>query len=258
MTTLSDTVRSIVSPPPDPSDDGGQFAINLSRTERVGSLVVGGLLAAYGLAKRSPAGVLIAAVGGYVAIRGATGHCHTYHALGLSTADRDKLSDAGTFNRRGVHVSVSFSINKPRAELYRFWRDFQNLPSFMKHLQAVTVIDEKRSHWVTEGPAGVNVSWDAEIISDVPDETIAWRSLAGGDVDNAGSVRFVDGPPGRGTEVKVVLDYVPPAGRFGAAVATLFGRGGGAEVREDLRRFKQLMEAGEIATNGGQPLVACN
>ena len=257
MTTPSDTALRTDSPPAGTPGGGGQFAINVGQAERVGSLVVGGLLAAYGLVKRTPAGALVAAAGAYVAVRGATGHCHTYHALGISTADKDKPSDAGTFRRRGVHVSVSFSINKPRAELYAFWRDFRNLPSFMKHLRSVTVIDGTRSHWVTDGPAGINVSWDAEIIADVPDETIAWRSLSGGDVDNAGSVRFVDGPPGRGTEVKVVLDYVPPAGRLGAAVAELFGRGGETEVREDLRRLKQLMEAGEIATNGGQPLVAC-
>ena len=147
---------------------------------------------------------------------------------------------------------MSFTVDKPRQELYGFWRDFTNLPKFMKHLQSVTVQDEKRSHWVTDGPAGSRVSWDADVINDVPGELIAWHSLAGGDVDTAGSIRFRDAPAGRGTEVKVSMSYVPPGGKLGAVVAKVFGRSGEAEVREDLRRFKQLMEAGEVPTIDGQ------
>ena len=111
------------------------------------------------------------------------------------------------------------TINRTPWDLYQFWRNFENLPRFMKHLKSVKVLDEKRSHWVAKAPAGRTVEWDAEIINDEPNALIAWRSLGGADVDNAGSVRFVPGPEGRGTEVRVVIDYIPPAGRVGKWVA---------------------------------------
>src|SRR5205814_3086482 len=133
-------------------------------------------------------------------------------------------------------------------ELYGFWKNFENLPRFMRHLERVQKIDEQRSHWVAKGPAGYSVEWDAEIINDEPGQVIAWRSLAGASVDNAGSVRFVPAPGGRGTEVRVVIDYIPPAGVVGWAVAKLFGREPKQEIAEDLRRFKQKMEMGEVAT----------
>lgn len=236
------------------TDTGGHFATNVGQSERLASVVVGGLTVLYGLSKKSPGGLLIAALGGAAVYRGATGHCGLYQRLGLSTvdADADGHSPPGRFFRRGVHVEVSFTIDRPRRELYDFWRDFGNLPKFMQHLKSVTVQDDRRSHWVVEGPAGTAVSWDADIINDEPGELIAWTSVAGGDVDTAGSIRFRDGPPERGTEVKVSMNYIPPGGRVGAVVAKLFGRSGETEVREDLRRFKQFMEAGEVPTTEGQ------
>ena len=238
--------------PPPPS--GSHLSTNVGEAERWASAIGGGLLVLLGLKRKSAAGLAIAAVGGAVAYRGLSGHCEVYHRLGLSTVDAD---DAGhtpsqKLNKHGVHVEVAYSIQKPRHELYAFWRDFSNLPKFMRHLQSVTVQDGTRSHWVTAAPGGGTVSWDADVINDVPDELIAWHSLAGGDVDNAGSIRFVDGPAGRGTEVKVSMNYVPPGGKVGAAIAKLFGRSGEDEVREDLRRFKQLMETGEVTTIDGQ------
>jgi uncharacterized membrane protein len=119
------------------------------------------------------------------------------------------------------------------------------------------VIDERRSHWAVKGPAGRTVEWDAEIINDEPNALIAWRSLDGADVDNAGSVRFVPGPEGRGTQVRVVIDYIPPAGFVGKWVATLFGANPEHEILEDLRSFKRLMETGEVATTEGQPHGKC-
>ena len=117
----------------------------------------------------------------------------------------------------------------------------------MSHLKEVRVLDEKRSHWVACGPAGYTVEWDAEIINDEPNALIAWRSLEGSDVDHAGSVRFVPAPGGagdRGTEVKVVMDYIPPAGRLGALIAKLFGEEPQQQIQEDLRKFKRIMETG--------------
>jgi uncharacterized membrane protein len=112
---------------------------------------------------------------------------------------------------------------------------------------------ERHSHWVAHGPAGTTVTWDAEVIDDRPDDLIAWRSLAGADVDHAGSVRFEEAPGGRGTFVRVCMVYHPPGGALGAVVAPLFGTDPGRHLHEGLRRFKQLMEAGEMATTSGQP-----
>jgi uncharacterized membrane protein len=123
----------------------------------------------------------------------------------------------------------------------------------MNHLESVRVCDEKRSHWVAKGPLGVRVEWDAEIITERPNELIGWRSLPGSEVDTAGSVHFTPAPGGRGTEVRVVLKYDPPGGKVGATLAKLFGRSGSQEIQEDLRHFKEIMEAGEVPTTQGQP-----
>jgi uncharacterized membrane protein len=152
-----------------------------------------------------------------------------------------------------IHVVKSITINRPVEELYSFWRNFQNLPRFMKHLVSVQVSGDKRSRWVAKGPAGSTVEWDAEIFEDRPNELIAWRSLEGSDVDSAGTVRFERGPGGRGTVVRVNLQYRPPAGLIGRRVSELFGEGPEWQIKDDLRRFKQVMEAGEVITTEGQP-----
>jgi uncharacterized membrane protein len=152
----------------------------------------------------------------------------------------------------GIRIQHAITINRPAEELYDFWRDFTNLPRIMDHVESVEVQAGNRSHWKVKGPAGSTVEWDAEITEDRPGELIAWRSLEGADVDNVGSVRFIPAPGDRGTVVKIDLAYDPPAGRVGAAVAKLFGRGPDQEIRSDLRPFKQLMETGEITTTRGQ------
>jgi uncharacterized membrane protein len=143
-------------------------------------------------------------------------------------------------------VRHAVTINRTASELYAFWRDFENLPVFMRHLESVMTLEGGRSHWVTRGPGGARVEWDAEIVADVPGELIAWQSIPGADVRNAGTVRFIPVPAGRGTEVHVELDYSPPAGSLGAVVAKLFRAEPGQQVRDDLKAFKQVMEAGEI------------
>ena len=164
-------------------------------------------------------------------------------ALDLYTAQR--LSTP-----RGRHGGVTaintVTINRSPEEIYRFWRDFQNLPRFMSHLESVRVIDDKRSHWVAKAPAGTTVEWDAEIVEDRPDQLIAWRSLEGADVDNYGMVRFDRAPGGRGTEVRVEVEYNPPAGALGAAIAKLFGEAPEQQIKGDVRRLKQVLEIGEI------------
>ena len=149
---------------------------------------------------------------------------------------------------RGARVERTVTILRSPDELYARWHDLARLPELMAHLESVTPLDEKRSRWVARGPGGTRVVWEAEITADEPGRLIAWRSVAGSDLENAGSVRFTPAPGGRGTEVKVLLSYELPAGRLGEAAVTLLGESGDHGVREDLRRFKQRMETGEVAT----------
>lgn len=148
---------------------------------------------------------------------------------------------------RGAHLERTVTILRAPPELYAEWRDLERLPEIMSHLESVTPLVGLRSRWVMRGPGNTRVTWEAEIVADEPDRLIAWRSLGEADVQNGGSVRFTPAPGGRGTEVKVILTYDPPAGRLGVALATLLGRSPDQDVREDLRRFKHRMEAGEVA-----------
>lgn len=162
----------------------------------------------------------------------------------------DVTSRAATVNARDARrVERTVMIMRNRDDLYGFWNDFTRLPQFMEHLVSVTQTSKKRSHWIARGPAGTEVEWDAEIVNDIPGELIAWKTVGDPDVANAGSVRFMEGAPGRGTIVKVELDYEPPGGSAGAGVAALFGENPDRQVREDLRKFKQLMETGAVTTN---------
>jgi uncharacterized membrane protein len=164
-------------------------------------------------------------------------------------ADADQVSVP---HDEGLRVDQAMTFNLPASELYAFWRQLTNLPRFMRHLESVEVLDDRRSRWVALGPAGTRVAWEAEIINDIPNERIGWRSLPGSTVDNAGSVQFRPLDGGRGTMVLVELKYDPPAGKAGAAVAKLFGRDAATEIREDLLRLKQLLESGEMSTTTGQ------
>jgi uncharacterized membrane protein len=227
---------------------------NVSNPERWVSVIAGSAIAAYGLARRTVSGLAVAGLGGALVWRGATGHCSIYEALGLSTHDEEGDRQVSVPYGRGIRVEKSVTVNATPEELYRFWRNFENLPLFMQHLESVTVIDGNRSHWVAKGPAGIKAEWDAEIINEIPNELIGWRSVDNSNVNNAGSVHFNATP--FGTEVKVVLRYDPPGGPIGAAFAKLFGEDPAIQVQEDIRRFKQLLETGEIAKTEGQPAGA--
>jgi uncharacterized membrane protein len=233
--------------------------VNVGGNERKLSVAAGGLLALLGVSRRSIPGLILAGVGGGLIYRGFSGHCPVYQALELDTSDEPQTASPEDFFERGIHVEVAFTINKLPWELYEYWRNFENLPKIMSHLESVTVIDERRSRWVAKAPsiAGGKVEWDAEIINDEPNALIAWRSLPNADVDNAGSVRFVPASGDRGTEVKVVIDYIPPAGVVGKWVARLFGEEPTQQITEDLRKFKRVMETGEFATTKGQPRGTC-
>lgn len=212
-----------------------------SDTERWSSLIGGGALVLMGLRERSLRGVLMAIAGGgliYQGVKNKSTIGETQEALGID---------------RRIKVEKTVTIEKPAEELYRYWRDFTNLPSFMKHLKSVAVYDDNRSHWVANAPLDTTVEWDAQIIKDEPDRFIAWTSVEGADIDNSGFVRFQPATGDRGTEVKVVMEYNPIAGKLGAAIAKLLGKEPEQQIGEELHRFKQLMEIGEIATTEGQP-----
>ena len=245
-------------------DDRASSRVNVSKAERWLSLIAGGALATYGIQQRGGARAAATLAGAALLYRGATGRSYVYDALGVNTAE-DAYGGHGTgriANRRsdtrrqlggarGIHVEESVTINRPLAEVYRFWRNFENLPQFMEHLESVATREEGISHWVAKGPAGVDIEWDARIINEIDNKLIGWQSLDGSTVSTAGSVNFDDTE--HGTRVRVHLQYNPPGGRVGAAIARLFGKEPNQTIREDLRRFKQLMETGEIPTTEGQP-----
>ena len=151
---------------------------------------------------------------------------------------------------RGERIEKVFTIERAADDLYREWRDFENLPNIMSHLREVEALDERRSRWHAHGPVGTSASWEAEIITDEPGRRIAWRSV-GGNVPNAGSVTFAPAPGERGTELRVEMEWAPPGGPLGRSFAHLFAGGDpGLIVESDLRRFKSKMEAGDVAVNG--------
>ncbi len=219
--------------------------VNVGRRERWISAVAAAAVTAYGL-RRHRSRKLLLPIAGVLLSRAVTGRCAVNNVLGRNSALDDSPWSERTSVRRGegIRVEQSIVIGSPRFEVYRFWRKLENLPRFMDHLEAVTVFDDRRSHWTARGPAGSRVEWDAEIHNEIPNELIAWRSLPGSEVDNAGSVHFTPTETGD-TEVRVVLRYDPPAGRLGAVVARLFGEDPARQVAEDLRRLKQVVESGE-------------
>ena len=238
----------------------GTSHVNVGRVERWLSMVAGSALAAYAARRRDVPGGLAAVAGAALLYRGGTGHCPINSAIGRDTAHGNghaAIADFGSdtrqqlSGRRGIHVEESVTINKPVGEVFRFWRNLENLPQFMDHLESVSTRDAGVSHWVAKGPAGMKVEWDARIINEVENKVIGWQSLEGSTISTAGSVNFEETP--RGTSLRVHFQYSPPAGRLGAAVARLFGEEPNQTVREDLRRLKRLLETGEVPTIQGQP-----
>jgi len=199
---------------------------------RMISGAAGGALLLLGLRKRGVLGLGMAAVGGYLAYRAATGNDPVMAAAGLS---------GNAVAAKPIFVEHSVVIDRPAQAVYDYWRKLENLPQIMSHLESVTTLDEKRSRWVAKAPLGTHVEWEAEIVNDKPGQRIGWHSLPGATVDNAGSVQFESLPNG-GTRVHVALSYRPPAGPLGAAVAKLFGEEPSQQIAEDLQKFKAAFE----------------
>jgi uncharacterized membrane protein len=198
---------------------------------RWGAILGGSALAAFGLSRRSKTGAALAAAGGLLA----------YGGTRISSEPQE------------LHAEATFTINVSPEEAYRFWSNFENLPRFMSHLESVRVLGDRRSEWTARGPLQMRIKWTAQIVDQRENQWIVWRSDPDSLVPNNGSVQFRKAPGDRGTEVTVALQYAPPAGPIGKAFASMFGKNPQHVVREDLRKFKQLLETGEIATTVGQP-----
>jgi uncharacterized membrane protein len=228
---------------------------NVNDWERLASVVAGAALLWLGIRQRRPNTLASSAGIGLVA-RGVSGYCPVNALIGRSAdLSNTRVALGGD---RGVHVHESVVINRRAAELFRFWRDFSNLPRFMEHLDHVEVLTPTLSIWTAKAPVGMRVKWEAEVINEIDDELIGWRSTANADVATAGSVRFVP-VPGGGTEVIVHLQYEPPAGKLGSLVASMFGEEPSQQIRADLRRLKEILETGEAQrtmheSQGGDPL----
>jgi uncharacterized membrane protein len=213
----------------------GTSTVNVGDTERIVSALGGAALTVMALRDlRSPSGISMLLTGGFLLVRGLSGYCAVNNAIGRNTAHKGNSP---------VEIKTTVSLDKPRNEVYSFWRNLENLPRFMKHLAKVEEIDQTRSRWTAKGPAGVgSVSWEAEILEDHQNEFISWRSLPGSTIDNAGQVRFVETPTG--TDIKVQMTYRLPAGDVGGVAGKLFGPMAQKMMTDDIRDLKNVMENG--------------
>jgi uncharacterized membrane protein len=213
---------------------------NVGTTERWASGLGGATLALWGLRRASFPGLAVAAVGAVLAWRGLSGWCSLYNVLGIDRAGADR-----TVGNLGVKIDREVTVAAPPERLYHFWRNFENLPRIMSHVESVQVLSDTRSHWRVKAPAGTTIEWDAEIINDRPPQLIAWRTLPGALVSHAGSVNFT--PAGGGTRLEVSLQYDPPGGALAHAVAALVDADAGQRIEHDLQEFKQALESGRLA-----------
>jgi uncharacterized membrane protein len=220
--------------------------LNMSRTQR--ALYLAGavlLLLQASRARSSGARIALGAAASTLAYSGVSGNAVLTRALRLRQASAP---------REPLHVLRTVMVNRPPEELYAVWRNFENLPAIMQHLDSVRVLDAKRSLWRARSPFGGTVEWEAELTHEVPDRELGWRSLPGSEVESTGVVRFEPSPLGYGTQLQVEMVYAPPAGRLGASVARMLGEEPHQQIEDDLQRFKQRMEASGVIPTSGTPL----
>jgi len=208
-------------------------------------VVGGGILAGMGLGRGRDDGMLLTLLGGGLVYWGLSRGISA-----LPTVPGQSLAPDG---ERSVRIEKVVTINRSPTEVYAAWRDVESLPAIMRHLESVTRTDDGLTHWVAKAPMGRTVEWDSEIINDETGRVISWRSVEGSQIENVGAVHFQEAPAGRGTELRVRIEYNPPAGALGATIAKLFGGEPSQQINDDLRRFKAIMEAGEFPTVEGQP-----
>ena len=225
-----------------------------SLVAQLGYSLLGSALLSYGVKKRSVAGGVATLVGADLICAGITGH-HFHEVLGVKSFNGTRRRSAIP-HQLGVHIDTSIFVGVDVKDAYNYMRDFQNLPYFMDHLQDVRIIDDRCSHWTARGPIGTTIEWDARIISDIPNQLISWTSENNPVVDNAGSVRFEPASDGRGTNIRVSMQYLPPAGALGAIVAKLLGQEPEGQIKNDLQHLKQVLEARYPLLTGSQNLMA--
>lgn len=216
--------------------------VNIGRKERWLSVIGGGALALYGLTRRSRAGKALSILGGSIFYRGKMGHSRLYRTLGINRA-KEKTGM--------IEVEKAVTINRPPEDVYGFWHDLENLPKFMESVESVKYLGDGKSHWVVKTPIGTTMEWDAETTREKENQEISWRSEPGAGIENEGTVRFRKAPGGRGTEVMLSMQYRPPGEAAGGLMAKLLDKLSGEQIERDLKRLKQVMEAGETAAAGG-------
>jgi uncharacterized membrane protein len=223
--------------------EGALGPVNVGDTERYGSIIGGAALVVAGLSRRSIPGLLLAAVGGLFIIRGTAGHCRLYDAMGVTTTPHP--------HHPGQKIEKTIFIARPPDELFRFWRNLENLPEFMENIASVRLLDDRHSHWVAKAPGGNILEWDAEIVNEHPGEMISWQTLPGAEVQSAGTVRFTPADDGRSTSLRVVLEFRPPGGVLGAGIARFFGEDPEVQLDRDLNRLKQIIESRPVPSAAG-------
>jgi uncharacterized membrane protein len=252
-------------------------ATDSGAVERGASVIAGSLLTYYGLRQKSWSGTGLALLGLGLLRRGAAGARHSHLTPGINTTRKAPGRNQTIPYETGIRVDEAITINRPRQEVYEFWKNPENLAEFMEHVESVRPIaagpdtagpdtagpdtagpanGDRRTHWVAKGPGGRRMEWDAQIINEIENELIAWRSLEGSEVPNAGSVHFADAAGGRGTEVRIALQYNPTGGAVGAFVARLFGEEPSTQIHHDLMRLRTQLETGVVPTVEGQPAGA--
>lgn len=231
----------------------GSGRVNVGRTERIISAIAGGALIATGILnikKRPAIGVASAITGGSLLFRGSTGYCFVNEAVGRDTSEQIPTA---------ISIKETVTINRDRYDVYDAWRSLENLPLFMQHLQSVKEITNTRSHWAAQVPKGLGtIEWDADIVRDEEGEVLSWKSVPGAMVDNAGEVVFKEAPGNRGTELHAVISYIPPAGDVGKLAAKLLNNAFERLIREDMRRFKRMIETGELPVISHDPSARKN
>jgi len=232
--------------------------VNVGRNERLASVLGGAGLALLGARQKGAGGAVLGLAGAWLLARGASGHCFVYDAMGADTADaRPSRAVVAAENEPGVSVNASITVARPADEVYAAWRDFAQAPRFMDRISRVDILDPVRSRWTATGPMGRSWAWESEVVEDSPGELIAWESLPGSELPNRGWVQFHPaGADGRQTEVRYFVEFDPPGGVIGDAIASVFHDAPKEMIRGDLRRFRQMVEQADDAAGPAQPAGA--